>query len=78
MDHFLEQETSIDEIKEKNRIDPLQLKCDRVKNALTAEAKKWKQSTVKISPWDFSNKTKTQLSDKISGLEDLQKAMESM
>ncbi|KAK8898529.1 Dynein heavy chain 5, axonemal [Tritrichomonas musculus] len=88
MDKFLLLETSIDEIEEKNRVGPIMLDCEGVKQALVGEAKKWKQKygdllnkigrtdMMKLS--DFMEKMKTSLSKNIASLEDLRGAMESL
>ncbi|OHT04931.1 Dynein heavy chain family protein [Tritrichomonas foetus] len=88
MDKFLLLETSIDEIEEKNRVGPILLNCEGVKQALIGEAKKWKQKygdllnkvgrtdMMKLS--DFMEKMKNSLSKNIASLEDLRAAMESL
>ena len=88
MDKFLILENSIEEIEEKNRVGPILLNCEGVKQALIGEAKKWKQKygdllnrigrngMIKLS--DFIEKMKVALSKNITSLEDLRAAMEAL
>ena len=85
MDKFLQLEQSIDEIEEKNRVGPIILDCEGVKQALVGEAKKWKQKygdllnkigrTDMMKLNDFMEKQKNALSKSIQSLEDLRNAM---
>ncbi|KAH0792655.1 Dynein heavy chain family protein [Histomonas meleagridis] len=88
MDKYLTLEINIESIEEKNRIGPILLNCECVKQALISEAKKYKQkygdllnkigrqNMIKLS--DFMEKMKISLSKNITSLEDLRIAMESL
>ena len=88
MDHFMELETSIDEMEEKNRVGPILLDSSGVKAALIAEARKWKQKygdllnkigrSRMIELSEFMEKTKNSLSKNIGVLEDLRSAMDAL
>ena len=88
MDKFLELETKIEEVEEKSRVGPILLDSSGVKEALIAEARKWKQKygdllnkigrTKLIELSDFIEKSKASLSKGISVLEDLRSAMDAL
>ncbi|OHS96678.1 Dynein heavy chain family protein [Tritrichomonas foetus] len=88
MDKFLVLEQAIEEIEEKNRVGPIILDCEGVKQALVGEAKKWKQKygdllnkigrTDMIKLSEFMEKMKNSLSKNISSLEELRNAMDSL